>query len=576
MKELLDIANRWGFDSVIERLRELDTNAEITIGFLGDFSAGKSTLINELVGHEGLMPAKVEPCTKSAGLVIAKSDISGPEYFRQHTDGTLSDSDRIDFVDITQGTIEGRPVVFLPATASFPEGVTFADTPGLASIREGDSDITYSELPFFDAAILCVDIQKGGLTSSIVDFLQSPGVRHLRHRFLIALTQADKVSAADREEIRDATAAHLARILSSTADEARSKVLVVSAGPQAKSRDVEELRKAVNDVFLSRKNAIAQERKIRVAERLVPELIALLSDRRKALFASTDELAARLSELDEAMSELAKERSEHGRRLDDFAIALEEEIRAAVEHSRLELAAATDDAAVHAACLNLAERANNAARRSVGEFGDAFDERLNVDDGSLRAELRSANKIIGGAKTLATAFAVAAIMPNAAAGAASKGAASAGRGAAILGTDLGQAAVGAGGRAVVSRMAAGGKSEKAQGRVKGFLTQIGQALEGINPINIAGDFLGDRYKRGAIDSVLRDYARNVSNQARNILEQLYEDRYFGEIDARIQDLKENINAARKERTKERDSQRQLVAALENDYAALLSRSIDNA
>ena len=83
---------------------------------------------------------------------------------------------RPDFDDLAcgRGSTDGRPLVRLPSRTGFPAEFIFLDTPGLSTLIEERTEVTLGELPFVDAAVICVDIRKGGLTSTVTEFLQSP------------------------------------------------------------------------------------------------------------------------------------------------------------------------------------------------------------------------------------------------------------------------------------------------------------------------------------------------------------------------------------------------------------------
>ena len=63
-----------------EDIKHLASDRSVQVGFLGDFSSGKSTLINELTGVDDLMPTQLEPCTARAGEVVSTPDLDAPEY----------------------------------------------------------------------------------------------------------------------------------------------------------------------------------------------------------------------------------------------------------------------------------------------------------------------------------------------------------------------------------------------------------------------------------------------------------------------------------------------------------------
>ena len=61
-----DVAKRWNLQSLQEEVDRLRSEQAVHIGFLGEFSSGKSTLINELTGVDDLLPVGLEPSTASS------------------------------------------------------------------------------------------------------------------------------------------------------------------------------------------------------------------------------------------------------------------------------------------------------------------------------------------------------------------------------------------------------------------------------------------------------------------------------------------------------------------------------
>ena len=155
----------------------------------------------------------------------------------------------------------------VPTSHGFPAGFVCLDTPGLGTLITEHIEVTLGELPFVDAAVICVDLRKGGLSRDVTKFLTSPGVRHLQHRFLIALTFADKRSATERLEVSAKAAGTLSHALGCSESEAAGRIVVVSAGPQATERDVSALRAAVQEVFEHRRESLMAERQLRISRR---------------------------------------------------------------------------------------------------------------------------------------------------------------------------------------------------------------------------------------------------------------------------------------------------------------------
>ena len=83
-----------------------------------------------------------------------------PEYFRVDPNGEITSISRPDFDDLAcgRGRMEGRPLVRLSPSNGFPAGFIFLDTPGISTLIKEHSEVTLEELPFVDAAVICVDM----------------------------------------------------------------------------------------------------------------------------------------------------------------------------------------------------------------------------------------------------------------------------------------------------------------------------------------------------------------------------------------------------------------------------------
>ena len=345
LETLREVAERWDLQLLDEDIQNITSDHSVQVGFLGDFSSGKSTLINELTGVEDLMPTHLEPCTANAGQVVSTPDLEAPEYFRVDPNGEMTSISRPDFDDLAcgRGSTDGRPLVRLPSCTGFPAEFIFLDTPGLSTLIEEHTEVTLGELPFVDAAVICVDIRKGGLTSTVTEFLQSPGIRHLQHRFLIALTFADQLSATSRKEVAEKVADTLSQTVDCSESEAAGRIVVVSAGPEAVDRDVSALRSAIQEVFENRKESLMAERQLRGAGRLVPRAISLLGHVRKGLLESDDDFASRKAEADDRSTRLDEELRQQRQRLKKSQDELRQDMQATCDRFRPQFAEAVND-----------------------------------------------------------------------------------------------------------------------------------------------------------------------------------------------------------------------------------------
>ena len=516
LETLREVTERWDLQLLDEDIQELTGDHSVQIGFLGDFSSGKSTLINELTGVEDLMPTHLEPCTAHAGQVVSTPDLEAPEYFRVDSEGEMTAVSRPDFDDLACGRIEGRPLVRLPSRAGFPAGFVFLDTPGLSTLIKEHTEVTLGELPFVDAAVICVDIRKGGLTSSVTEFLNSPGVRHLRHRLLIALTFADQLSAAEREEVAAKVASTLAQAVDCSEAEAVGRIVVVSAGPEAVERDVSALRTAIQEVFENRRETLMAERQRRGASRLVPRAIALLDHVRKGLLESDDDFSARKAEADDKGTRLDEELRRQRQRLDQAQNELRRDVQATCDRFRPQFAAADDQAreevseAFHSAL-------QQTIRQHLTKFGqDAIPQIEGLDAGVQRI-MKDIDRATGSAATIATAALAAAILP----------------GVGWLGA--GEAA----GGAIVRHRAA---AEVAKVTAKQTaLKRVLVAVHAANPINIASDFLAVWWKEKRIDEPMAHIGVELSNRAAHELKTYFESEVFQPLERERDEVQSTLN-----------------------------------
>ena len=122
LETLREVAERWDLQLLDEDIQNITSDHSVQVGFLGDFSSGKSTLINELTGVEDLMPTHLEPCTANAGQVVSIHDLEVPEYFRVDPNDEMTSISRPDFDDLAcgRGSTDGRPLARLPSCTGFP------------------------------------------------------------------------------------------------------------------------------------------------------------------------------------------------------------------------------------------------------------------------------------------------------------------------------------------------------------------------------------------------------------------------------------------------------------------------
>ncbi|MGG3913686.1 dynamin family protein [Rossellomorea vietnamensis] len=175
--------------SKVERLAEKLNNHELILAFCGHFSAGKSTMINRLMG-EDILPSS--PIPTSANLVKvhhAQTDFAKIHY---HQSQPLYFKAPYDFETIKDFCKNGEDVYSVEIgrkRSDVPEGVSVLDTPGVDSTDDAHRLSTESAIHLADAVFYVMDYNH---VQSQVNFeFTKEMVRHGVKLYLI-VNQVDK------------------------------------------------------------------------------------------------------------------------------------------------------------------------------------------------------------------------------------------------------------------------------------------------------------------------------------------------------------------------------------------------
>ncbi len=164
------------------------TDKEFSIGFCGHFSAGKSSMINELVGSD-ILPSS--PIPTSANLVKVRSD---EEIARVY----LFNGDVVEFPapynieEIKEFCLDGQDVEWIEIGANspyIPNGVAILDTPGIDSVDEAHRLSTESALHLADFVFYMMDYNH---VQSEVSFHFTKKLQEMNKPLYLIINQIDK------------------------------------------------------------------------------------------------------------------------------------------------------------------------------------------------------------------------------------------------------------------------------------------------------------------------------------------------------------------------------------------------
>ncbi|MBB6282361.1 dynamin family protein [Geobacillus subterraneus] len=156
MYEQLREANDKENADKVKQLMEKTASGELVVAFCGHFSAGKSSLINALLG-EPLLPSS--PIPTSANLVKVKA---GQDYVRvfYHRDAPVEYEPPYDPDLIRAQCRDGETIEWIEIsreTGAIPPGVAILDTPGIDSTDDAHRLATESALHLADVVFYVMD-----------------------------------------------------------------------------------------------------------------------------------------------------------------------------------------------------------------------------------------------------------------------------------------------------------------------------------------------------------------------------------------------------------------------------------
>lgn len=144
--------------SQLQALKQMLSQEKFTVVVLGEFSRGKSTFINALLG-EALLPVDVLPET---AVISAVSYGERPEVTVIHRDGTkergIAEHSFLERFSAQAGAQEDVSYLQLKYPAPLLKNqIILVDTPGVSDLDEQRAEITYGFLPQADAVIFLLD-----------------------------------------------------------------------------------------------------------------------------------------------------------------------------------------------------------------------------------------------------------------------------------------------------------------------------------------------------------------------------------------------------------------------------------
>lgn len=234
IEKLIEIANYLGLGYIEQDLesikkRSLQANANIFLPLVGEFSSGKTTLINSLTDSK-----KLETATKPTTATIYEVHF-GCEFCHAkvlNENDTFTDID--DISELKNGMLADAKVVTVFDTSTKVSSSTILiDTPGLSSPDPKHKQTLVNVLPKADAIFLVADINQQ-ITRSLTDFIETMKLS-MRPIYLI-LTKSDTKAPQDIESAK--------KYISENCQISLTNIAVISAA----TGNLDELYSLLNEI----------------------------------------------------------------------------------------------------------------------------------------------------------------------------------------------------------------------------------------------------------------------------------------------------------------------------------------
>lgn len=270
IETLFEIVNYLGLNGIEKELniikdRSLQKNANLILPLVGEFSSGKTTLINALTDSKKLETA-TKPTTATIYEVHFGCEKCSAEVLNENGDVQIFD----DIAELKNEILEDSFLVKVFDTSEKVSSTTIlVDTPGLSSPNPKHKQTLVNFLPYSDGILLITDVNQQ-ITRSLTDFIET--MKLSMKPIYLVITKCDTKSKTDLESAK--------KYISENCNIPLRQITCVSS----KNDDLSELYQLFSEIEQEKSNIIKQvdDRKLKdIIKKLlcrIDELLQVPSD----------------------------------------------------------------------------------------------------------------------------------------------------------------------------------------------------------------------------------------------------------------------------------------------------------
>lgn len=303
VESLVGIAEYLGLNNIVLELNAIEqrskqNNASLILPLVGEFSSGKTTLINSLTDSK-----KLETATKPTTATIYEVHFGCESCHAKVVtdDGNVQDVN--DIANLKNEYLADAKVVTVFDTSNrVPSTTILVDTPGLSSPDPKHKQTLVSFLPKADGIMLVTDINQQ-ITRSLTDFIET--MKLSKRPIYLILTKSDTKSTTDIESAK--------KYISENCQIPLKQMAVVSAA----TNDLEELYSLLDSIQKDKKEILKQ-----VDGQRIENIINLLTEHVETLMNATDSD----KDLEEAIRKCQYELDKISRNIDRLIDSMSDDI----------------------------------------------------------------------------------------------------------------------------------------------------------------------------------------------------------------------------------------------------------
>ncbi len=597
LKELiLSCAKKYNVSSVETSLQKAVEQQSVKIGFLGAFSAGKTSLINSILGLN--LPTDISATTKSICMIVPTPGIEKNEYYLD--DGqSLGKISISDFYSIVDGSKDGLAVIKTKPSSILPEGSVFVDTPGIDSVGT-EIEQTFAYLQYVDAAVFCIKSLNGTINHNVLEFLCRPEIQSMANHIVFALTHQDEVE--NEEAVRSEVVRQLRNINDKLKiDNIEDKIFFVNGKDGVGNADlVYSFVKThiLNDVEHLNEKRLNQNL-CQIASQLKSHLEKLLTNMKL----DDSEIDKRQEEIEKCIYDLEKKIESHRCRLSSLQQELQKDIYSQLSSWKTAVSIADSDqlkSQVDSMLDSLVQGIDYKVKTLLPNF-DVPDNVKNSVGSEIMAAMAGIDKKKDALVMVSTAVLTAWLMPGASTAA---NAAEAAGGAAVkaagnaaekigkeatkqnlsqkIGDLLSKRATQQAGESAgkVGKVAENvGKNASKQvvketSKFAKFLGAMGTVIKDINPLEHVGTLVAGKVKESSFEGLVANYSSSIARNVISSLSDAFEVEIVRPLQQNLNDQKVALEEEEKKRVQGYQKFNTERSELEDDIKKI-SRMVDN-